>query len=339
MYKKKKILVTGANGHLGQACVRDLKENGFEVRAAVRDLNDRKKLCGLTNLNVEIVYADLLEKGSLDLACEGCDGVFQLASVYQFCKPSDVENMVQTGTIGVKNILQASLKARVSRVIFTSSVVAIGATKKGSHPATEKNWNKDFSVPYFYQKTIGEQMAIDLAKEINLDVITICPGVILGPFFQKNTPSVDNIEAIAKGAMAFGVPDITLATVDVRDVATVHRLCFERGVRGERYLAVENNYSIHEIAKTIKSIGVEGKIGLKVLPRCIQPILPLFDFVNSKLFGYPRTISYALEKTLRGKDLIFDGSKSHEMLNWRPKIGLKESIAETLKVLRKNGKI
>jgi len=335
--EKKKILVTGANGHLGQACIRDLKKNGFDVRAAIRDFNDSRKLNGLMEQNVEVVYADLLDRGSLDLACKDCDGVFQLASVYQFCKPSNVGNMIQTGTTGVQNILNASLKAGVNRVIFTSSVVAVGATKKGMQPATEKNWNKDFSVPYFYQKTVGEQLAIELAKEIHLDLITVCPGVILGPFFNKNTPSIDNIEAIAKGAMVFGVPDITLATVDVRDVATMLRLCLERGVPGERYLAIENNHSIHAIAKTIKSIGVEGRISLNVLPKFIQPVLPVFDFFSSKLFGYPRTISSALERTLRGKDLIFNGSKSYQMLDWTPKFSLRDSLSETLKTLRKNG--
>ena len=50
-----RILVTGANGHLGQACVRDLLEHGYEVRASVRNLKSAAKIEGLSKLDIELV--------------------------------------------------------------------------------------------------------------------------------------------------------------------------------------------------------------------------------------------------------------------------------------------
>ena len=39
------IFVTGVNGHIGNQIVRDLLENGYNVKGSVRDLNDDSKTC------------------------------------------------------------------------------------------------------------------------------------------------------------------------------------------------------------------------------------------------------------------------------------------------------
>ena len=49
---QKRILVTGANGHIGQACVRDLLQNGYEVRASIRDIMDADKTAGFSNMDI-----------------------------------------------------------------------------------------------------------------------------------------------------------------------------------------------------------------------------------------------------------------------------------------------
>jgi len=79
----KNVLVTGANGHLGLAVVQLLVQNGYRVRAGVRDPENPDKTQHLRNLDVEICHADLLAPDSLAKAAEGVDGVFQVAAVYK----------------------------------------------------------------------------------------------------------------------------------------------------------------------------------------------------------------------------------------------------------------
>ena len=177
-----------------------------------------------------------------------------------------------------------------------------------------------------------------MAGQIGIDLVTVCPGVVLGPYFQKSTPSIDNIEAIAKGAFLFGAPNISLATVDVRDVASAHRLAFEKGTPGGRYIAIEGNYSMRVIAERLHDIDPNVKRPLMTMPSVIQPLLPLFDLINSKILGHPRTISRKLERSLRGRDLIFDDTASRNALKWQPHYSLRESLLETLITLRKNGR-
>ena len=334
----KRILVTGANGHVGQACVRDLKQNGYDIRASVRDITKWEKTAALSDLDIDIVEADLFDRASLDRACDGCDGVFQLAAIYEFFGDTDSNTIRKTGTEGAQNLLRAAAQANVSRIVLTSSIVAIGPTEKGAPAATEEFWNTDLQVPYFREKTDGERLARETAERIGIDLVTVCPGVVLGPYFQNSTPSIDNIEAIAKGALLFGAPNFTLATVDVRDVASAHRLAFEKGAPIGRYLAVEGNYSMRTIAERLRDIDPTVKRPLMTMPSLIQPLLPFFDLINSKILGHPRTMSRELETSLRGKDLIFDGSASRNALEWQPRYGLRDSLSETLNTLRRNGR-
>ncbi len=335
---QQRILVTGANGHIGQACVRDLLQNGYDVRASVRDIMDAEKTASLSDLGIDIVEADLFDQDSLDRACVGCDSVFQLAAIYEFFSNADENIIEKTGIDGAKNILKAAAKANIKRVVLTSSIVAVGPTERGMPPATEEHWNADLAVPYFREKTYGERFARQVAGQIGIDLVTVCPGVVLGPYFQKSTPSIDNIEAIAKGALFFGAPDLSLATVDVRDVASAHRLAFEKGTPGGRYIAIEGNYSMRVIAERLHDIDPSVKRPLMTMPSLIQPLLPLFDLMNSKMLGHPRTISHELEKCLRGKDLIFDDTASRNALKWQPQYSLRESLLETLITLQKNGR-
>ena len=334
---QQRILVTGANGHVGQACVRDLLQNGYDVRASVRDIMDAGKTAGLSDLGIDIVEADLFDQDSLDRACVGCHSVFQLAAIYEFFGDAQGSIIEKTGTSGASNLLKAAAKANIKRVVLTSSIVAVGPTER-KPPATEEHWNADLQVPYFREKTDGERFARKVAGQIGIDLVTVCPGVVLGPYFQKSTPSIDNIEAIAKGALLFGAPNVSLATVDVRDVASAHRLAFEKGAPGGRYIAIEGNYSMRIIAERLHDIDPNVKRPLMTMPRLIQPLLPLFDLLNSKILGHPRTISRQLEKSLRGKDLIFDGTASRNALSWQPKYGLRDSLSETLNTLRQNGR-
>ena len=68
----KKILVLGATGTLGQPTTRRLKQDGFQVRIMVRDVD---KAHSLFDQSVEILQGDVTEQSNLEKAIQGCAGV------------------------------------------------------------------------------------------------------------------------------------------------------------------------------------------------------------------------------------------------------------------------
>ena len=76
------IAVTGASGYIGSWIVQDCMEQGYEVRACVRDKNNPAKVEHLHDLNydgmrgsVSLYEADLFKPGSYDEAFKGCAAV------------------------------------------------------------------------------------------------------------------------------------------------------------------------------------------------------------------------------------------------------------------------
>ena len=88
----KTVLVTGANGHLGNNLVRELVRKGDQVKAGMRNTQNRDTLYGV---DCEIVQADLLDKDSLRKALEGVDILYQVAAVFKHWAENPEEEIVQ----------------------------------------------------------------------------------------------------------------------------------------------------------------------------------------------------------------------------------------------------
>ncbi len=71
-------LVTGASGHVGGVLVRALLAQGRRVRALIH--TDSTAVEGLEG-DLELVRGDVLDRESLDRACEGVETVFHLAAI------------------------------------------------------------------------------------------------------------------------------------------------------------------------------------------------------------------------------------------------------------------
>lgn len=154
----KSVLVTGASGHVGGALVKELVENGYSVRASVRDPGDEAKTGALNKLPVEVVQADLFDPASLIAACAGMDGVFQVAAIYDL-SPSGADQartIIDTGIEGMANVLAAAKNAGVGRVVLTSSVVTIAPVPPDQPTASEASWVSGTSVPYIEENSRAE---------------------------------------------------------------------------------------------------------------------------------------------------------------------------------------
>src|SRR5690242_16147658 len=127
-----KTLVTGATGFIGSAVVRKLLARGCQVRCYVEPRADRRNLAGLS---VEIVEGDVTDRAAVGKAMDGADTVYHLAAIYKLWmrEPSLIYEVNVEGT---KTICFAALKAKVKKVVYTSSIAALGERADGA-PADE----------------------------------------------------------------------------------------------------------------------------------------------------------------------------------------------------------
>ncbi len=178
-------LVTGANGHLGNNLVRALLENGEQVRASVRN---PKNTTPFEGLDCEIVQADLMDKDSLLRALEGVQTLYQVAAVFKHWAPNPQADIIEPNLQGTRNILEAAASQGVERIVYVSSEVTLDHNVV---PMDESTWRSEFhNNPYVQSKTEAEQLAWQLAEDLDLDMVSVLPGAILGPNCFNLTPTM-----------------------------------------------------------------------------------------------------------------------------------------------------
>ncbi len=244
-----KILVTGGTGFVGSAVVLELLRRGQSVRALVRS---RERPGNLEGLDVEQVEGDLLDRDSLRRAMQGCDHVYHAAALYSNWL-RDTSAFYQVNVEGSRNLFQIAQECGVSRVVYTSSVAAIGA--HGTTPANETaTFNlSDAGDHYYASKYRAEQLALEFASK-GLPVVVVQPTNPVGPRDIKPTPTGALILSVLKGQLP-GYVDGGINVVDVGDVAVGHILAMEKGRPGERYILGNANLPIKEYFEMIAEVS------------------------------------------------------------------------------------
>ncbi len=303
------VVVTGANGHIGNNLCRQLLERGYNVRGTVRSMDKAP------NLDMEFVEADVLEKEGWDKVLEGASGLFHLATIY--ATSGDGQLILDTANKGTEIVFKAAAKAGISRIVYTSSVAAIGSSPKGV-VKDESNWNENFSLPYTQAKTESERKAWKLAEELNLDLRVINPSGVLGGSFSRPTPSTDIIGDAMKGKYPV-VPKIPLAFVHVDDVATAHINAYEIDEASGRYvLAPYQDGNIHDLLKRAKKLYPKMKFPRLGIPLWLLPVVVLQDWFMG-LFTGKRLLTRSAAKSFSSGDSKYSSKKAEEELglSWK----------------------
>ncbi len=246
---KADALVTGGTGFVGANVVRELLAQRRAVRVLARPRGDRRALAGL---DVEICEGDLLDAASVQRAVKGVDVVFHVAADYRLWAP-DSEELHRVNVGGTRAVLEAAGAAGVSRVVYTSTVGALGIPEDGV-PGTEETpvSLRDMIGPYKVSKFLAEQVALGFAHQ-GLPVVVVNPSAPVGPWDVKPTPTGQMIVDFLEGKM-FATLDTGLNLVHVRDVASGHLLAAERGKIGEKYILGNRNVSLAEIGVLLSEI-------------------------------------------------------------------------------------
>jgi len=332
----KRVLVTGANGHLGNTIAQTLVQRGYAVRVSVRDVKSVQRSGLFSGLNVELVQADMIHREQMREAAEGMDGLFHVAAVFRHWAKDPQKEIIEPNLVGIENILFAAERAGVKKVIYTSSVAAVGFLGTREHPLDESCWQQKKRHPYMLAKTLAEKKAWEIAQRDGIAMVSICPGSIIGPNFTRITPTIAPFLALLKGTLP-GIPPLSLDCVDVRDVALAHILAYENPRAHGRYICDTQTFTFAELIETIARLRPSLKIPTRTIPYAALPVIAGMDFMRHWLKGAERSMTLATVLDYYGSanQRYFNTDKIRQELGWKPR-GIEESIMDTFAWLEKD---
>ena len=243
--------LTGATGFIGSAVARCLLARGHQLRLLVRPGGDRSNLAGLP---VTLVEGDMTRPEGFAAALHGCRFLFHLAADYRLWVP-DPAAMLRTNVAGTRALLLAARDAGVQRIVYCSSVAALGVTGTDL-PADEAPMvdPASFVGTYKRSKYLAEQAVLELVRDAGVPAVIVNPAAPVGPRDIKPTPTGRIIADAAAGRIPAFV-DTGLNIVHVDDVAEGHALALERGRIGERYILGGENLSLAALLALVADIA------------------------------------------------------------------------------------
>ena len=324
-----KAFITGATGFVGANVARALLASGFEVRALVRRGANSSNIDGL---DVERVEGSLSDKDALRNAMQGCDAVFHVAALYTLWK-SDAKALYQANVEGSRNIFQAAEEAGVGRIVYTSSVAALGVPAPGqTGDETLSTTAEELVSDYKKSKYLAEQEALKRARA-GQHIVIVNPSTPIGAFDIKPTPTGEIVLRFLNKKMPAYV-DTGLNIVDVEDVARAHILALERGRPGERYILGNRNLTLKELLDILSSLT-----GMKAptiqIPHIVPLVVAWLDEGILAKFGKRPDVSINSVK-MSHKAMYYDSSKAVRELGM-PQSPIEGALTKAVKWFRENG--
>ena len=324
-----RIGVTGASGMVGINVCKEVLKNGDQLNILIRE-----DVSYFDKLSCNKFYGDLNDINTLEKFCDGCDVIIHSAAMISigFDAYDKVYDVNYTGT---KNILDVSIKKKVKKFIFISTVNAYN--KKPIHQTFDEN--RDLvkkGNSYDVTKALAQELVI---SSDGIETVSINPTSVLGKNDFKPSRLGKIVKGIHSGKLPFLV-DGGLDVIDVEDLSKAIYNSINNGKNGHSYLISGKFRSFKEIHQIIEKYQ-EKKSKVFFFPRLMVelslPLLSVFPIgllkraaeINGKLFpGLENMTKEAIENIINFPKLI-DNSKAKKEL--KLKISpLEKTIKDTI---------
>jgi dihydroflavonol-4-reductase len=312
-----KTLVTGATGFIGSHVAKALLERGDDVRITVRTTSPEEAIAGL---DVERVVADVTDRRAIKRALAGVDRVFHLAGSTSLRRSA--ADLWRANVDATRVVLEGALAAGVQRVVYTSSVAAIGPAEPGGTADEQQPFRAgDLAVPYVQSKHAAEVEALRVAAR-GLALVMVCPAHVLGPGdFSRSSTEV--VRRFLVGGIPAYVPG-AINVVDVRDVAAGHLLADESGEPGERYILGNRNYTWDRFfAELARLSGVEAP-ALRLTPGAALALAEALGHLPGRPAVTPVEVRGAAQWW------TYKSTKARRALGWKTRPH-EETVEETIR--------
>ncbi|KTE22125.1 epimerase [Sphingopyxis sp. H050] len=240
------VLVTGGSGYIAGFLIRQLIENGWQVRTTVRSLKREAEVRGWLQVDdgkLAFFAADLEQDAGWAEAMAGCSHVAHVASPFPLGVPKHADELVIPARDGALRALRFAKAAGVKRFVLTSSMAAIAyGHGQGRDLYDEADWtnlDNPAVMPYPRSKTVAERAAREWAKAEapGIEFASVNPAAVFGPLLSDDlSTSIEVVKQLLEGKVPL-CPDVGFGIIDVRDVADLHyRALTADAIRDERFV-------------------------------------------------------------------------------------------------------
>lgn len=320
----KNVLVIGGTGFIGSHLVEKLCVKGYIVSVLARKNSDTTFL---KSFNVDLHFADLLDAESLKAALEGIDTVFCLVNVKPAgkIKQEYKKQLYSVHVDGTANLVSACKAKRVRRIVYLSSVSAMGYSKGVG--VYDESFTPNPVDDYGKAKLAAENILNQSSKNGELDITILRPPGVFGErgpgplgkiifFVEKGIVPVIG-SGKNKQSIAYAGNIVNEAICAAKDPVSF----------GKTYIVSDKEpYSVNELITAVSKAMNAHPLKLHIPVFAINWLVWLFSFLG---ISRENIVAISTER-------VFDPSKIFSELGCAQEYDLSSAVSRVVEWRRKN---
>jgi dihydroflavonol-4-reductase len=320
------ILVTGGAGLLGKELITQLIAQGKSVKA----IYNKTPLPNFNSNLIQQIQCNILDVVGLEEAMQNVEQVYHCAAIVSF-NPKHKQQMFKVNIEGTANVVNAALDAGVKKMVFVSSVAALGRIREDKPIDETMNWTPETSNSAYGQSKYLAEMEVWRGVAEGLDAVMVNPVIILG-----NGNWEDGSTKIFKSVYEEFPWYTTGSTgfVDVKDVVKAMIALMESTITAQRFIISAENKTYQQVFNVIAN-AFEKKQPSKIVTPLIAALAWRVEAIKSWFTKKEPLLTKETTKTALAK-VTFDNSKLLQHLPnfWYNKI--EDTITRVCKELQSN---
>ena len=275
-----KIMVVGSSGYIGRHVVKNLAAQGAEVIAF--DLVPALAQPSVSGVpfvqgnmtNLDEVMSAILENGVQRIVALG---YYMTPLLSPECR--DLLNAARVNVIGVTNLFEAARLAKISRVVFASTVGIFGYQDGyGPEPIDENTEPRAPKSLYGLMKLLNNGLAERYTKSYGIQIVKVHSAAVIGPGNTAFSKRMVQDPAIGKPGFANWPSNGPRNIVGVGDIAQLYtKMALADAVKHNPYMGTGPSPTGSELAGIVKKYLPRAEITFDEKAR-----VPAWNFDNAK---------------------------------------------------------
>lgn len=245
-----RVLITGSTGYLGSQVAARLAGAGHSVLSLVRRGREAGAPSGCSP-----IAGDVLDPPSLERALAGCDACVHMAAMVKMWARDPLE-FDRVNVEGLAAVLSAAERRGVGRILYTSTIAALGPTGPEARDETCARTEFNFRTDYERSKWAAERLAVERASTGH-PIVIVYPGVVYGPGAATQGNLMEKVfadYAAGRTRTRLGGRPTRVCYAYAPDVADGHLLALEKGTPGRGYILGGENVTQDELFSLLQGL-------------------------------------------------------------------------------------